>query len=151
MLDYLHPLVVHFPIALWMTALLFYFLYAWRNDDFFVRTGIWLHVLGVLGGVAALLTGERDEEMVEETLERIPAAHELIEQHETMGKVVTGLFAVLALWVLFRRPKGGMRWVLVAAMAAAAALLAYQGHIGGRLVYEFLIKPTVGGPDVDYD
>ncbi len=139
MWEYIHPVIVHFPIALWVATLFFYFLYAWRNDDFYFRSGRWLHILGVLGGIAAILSGERDEEKIEEVIEHISDAYELLERHETLGKITVGIFALLAIGVLWQRPKGSMRWLLVILTAIAVGILAYQGHLGGTIVYDYLI------------
>lgn len=52
-----HPLVVHFPIALWLTATFFDIL-AWRRPEPVFRLGAyWLVGLGLLGAVASIVLG----------------------------------------------------------------------------------------------
>ncbi len=138
-IEFIHPLIVHFPIALWMGALLFYLLYAWRDDFFYWETALWLHGLGTLAGIAAIISGEHDEELVEETLEKSALAHNVLEQHETLAKVLTGFFLLLFIWAFWKPPRRGMRAVFVLLFAVGVAALVYQGHLGGRLVFEFLL------------
>jgi uncharacterized membrane protein len=52
-----HPLVVHFPIALWLTATFFDVL-AWRRPDpVFRQSAYWLVGLGLLGAAVSILLG----------------------------------------------------------------------------------------------
>lgn len=52
-----HPMVVHFPIVLLLTSLLFAGLSWFRRSDFFLRTAKWLFWLGLIALFAAVLTG----------------------------------------------------------------------------------------------
>ncbi len=53
----IHPLVVHFPVALWLTSLLFD-LMAWRRDDAaYRRAAYWLVGLGLLGAAVSIAFG----------------------------------------------------------------------------------------------
>ena len=53
----LHPMMVHFPIAFWIAATGAWCLALLRKDDDAWRFGLWLHVLGALGGVVAAACG----------------------------------------------------------------------------------------------
>ncbi len=139
MLEYIHPLIVHFPIALWLGALLFYLIHLARRDHFYWEAATWLHGLGILGGIAALLSGEHDEELVEHALKKAETAYELLEQHELLGKIITGYFLLLFLWAFSRMPAGKGRYLFVLLFALGIAALVFQGHLGGRLVFEFLV------------
>ncbi len=56
----IHPLVVHFPIALWLAST-FFDLMAWRRDDaFFRRAAYWLVGLGLLGAAISIGFGWLD-------------------------------------------------------------------------------------------
>ena len=46
-----HPLFVHFPIALWLAALLFEGLALWRANDEWHRTAVRLLYLGTSAGL----------------------------------------------------------------------------------------------------
>lgn len=55
----IHPRVVHFPIALWLSALLFWALAVVRKQDDLWRVGRWLLYLGTVGGLVAVAVGFR--------------------------------------------------------------------------------------------
>lgn len=53
----LHPLAVHFPLALWLTSALFDLL-AWRQEDpLHRRAAYWLVGLGLLGALVSIAFG----------------------------------------------------------------------------------------------
>ena len=53
----IHPLVIHFPVALWLTSLLFD-LMAWRREDAaHRRAAYWLVGLGLLGAAVSIVFG----------------------------------------------------------------------------------------------
>ena len=53
----LHPLAVHFPLALWLTSALFDLL-AWRREDpLYRRAAYWLVGLGLLGAALSIALG----------------------------------------------------------------------------------------------
>jgi len=80
MLDlvHLHPMVVHFPIALLIVGFLFELIYLITRNEFYSKAGFYLLVLGALGTFAAFLSGNLAEERIMETeaLERVLETHE---------------------------------------------------------------------------
>jgi len=56
-LQNLHPLVVHFPLALLPSAVLLYFLAGLSGRESLAWNGLWLLGLGTLGGAVAVGTG----------------------------------------------------------------------------------------------
>ena len=61
----LHPLTVHFPIALLFTSVFFDLLGALTGNKNFKQTGWWLLILGLIGGTVAAGFGMWTEEQVE--------------------------------------------------------------------------------------
>jgi uncharacterized membrane protein len=56
----IHPLVVHFPVALWLTST-FFDLMAWRREDpLYRQTAYWLVGLGLLGAGVGIASGWYD-------------------------------------------------------------------------------------------
>lgn len=138
----LHPKLVHLPIALavLMPLLSAGLLLAWWRA-WLPRRG-WLVVVAlqavlVVSGVAALRTGETDEERVEARV-----AETAIEAHEEAAQLfVMGGAAVLlvGLAAVFLRREGAARGLAAAATAGTLAVLflGYRtGEAGGRLVYQ---------------
>ena len=121
----LHPLVVHFPIALILVAAAIEAVGLVRKRPPSPEMMQWLLGLAALGAAAAALTGwwfAHQQENADEALLR---------WHRWLGVGVAALAA--ALWLLGRtRPAGRHRpWLLLLAAAAVAAC----GHLGGLLVW----------------
>jgi uncharacterized membrane protein len=129
-----HPMLVHFPIALLFTSVLFDAAGAWFKRESFHDGGLWLLILGLLGGVAAAIAGD----WAEETAEKAGIAESMIETHETNAFVSLGIFGVLLLGRLVLRNqftrKTLVPYFLIAAIGLAT--LSATGHYGGDLVYE---------------
>jgi uncharacterized membrane protein len=137
-----HPKVVHVPMALGVLMPLIaggLALAWWRN---WLPWRAWVVAVGLqavllVSGVAALRTGEAEEERVERIL-----SESLIEAHEQAAEAfVWGSGAVLAIMlaaVAFGRTRSGPPIATVATLGTLVVLaLGYRtGQAGGSLVYE---------------
>ncbi len=141
----LHPLAVHFPIALILVAALATVVWVFRGTAFWRRCALLLFSLGLAGGIFAYKTGEAIEEHTEGT----PIVEELVDMHEdtafyallVTGAVLAAL-AGLSFWrerriTLERKPNDPLaaRILLALAALAAALLIAWTAHIGGTMVW----------------
>lgn len=135
----LHPVMVHFPIALTI-FLLFVFpalvLWMGRQEQ---RQKAWvvassLSLLLILLSYGALFTGEQDEEMVEKVI-----SHDLIHEHEEAAE----LFFYFS-WLPFLVSLAGLRpwtgrmaarWLTVLLQIGLVYLMLDVAHKGGELVY----------------
>ncbi len=140
-----HPLVVHFPIALILVAVLATVVWGIRGTSFWRRCALLLFTLGMGGGIVAYKTGEAMEQQSEGS----PIVEELVGVHENLALytlLVTGVtLAALAglSWWLERRatlegaPRDPLaaRLVLALAALAAAVLVAWTAHVGGTMVW----------------
>jgi uncharacterized membrane protein len=137
----LHPIIVHLPIALGvlMPFVALATLVAWWRD--WLPRGAWVGVVllqAVLvgGGLAAMETGEDEEDRVETVV-----AERFIEEHEEAAEVfVWGAGGALAITILALVVPGAApkRWVALVAVAAMGIVtfLGYRvGEAGGELVY----------------
>jgi uncharacterized membrane protein len=133
--DPLHPAFVHFPIALSLVALLFDFLSRHPRARVLEPAGGVLMGLAALGGVAATLSGQLAKE--EAVVAR--AARSLVERHEELGEIAMWVLIAVALTRLALAWRGAFKglvaWGYLAIALAAAALVGYQGSLGGELVY----------------
>lgn len=125
-----HPLVVHFPVALWLTSALFDVLFLRSGDQGHLRASQWLVGLGLLGAAAAVVSGYVDYlPLVAQGIgPEFVSRHRV---HQLVAAVATVVYLVsfLARW---RRP-GLSRAAFVALMVVGAALIAATGYIGGEL------------------
>lgn len=138
----LHPLVVHFPIALTVAAA--FCAWVWLGSDRIVwlRAVVWLTGSAFLGALAAWFTGEE----LEEQSEGVAIVETFVETHETLGLASTitlGALVVVLLFVLrvVRRDvarSGGSptaRWVVAVLLTAVAGLVWLTAHLGGIMVW----------------
>lgn len=134
----LHPILVHFPIAITIIVVLLDWGRWLLDRERLLAAGFWegttpLLILGFLGAVASVITGLLAEPAAEQT--RAVAA--LIEAHELAAFFLTGLLAILVLWRVSRRgsfPRPGSLGYLVL-LLIAAALVIYQANLGAEMVY----------------
>jgi len=143
----IHPLIVHFPIAWWIAAVIVDLIAlmlpkaAWADT-----TASVLYPAGAISAALAYLTGRQAAATV-----LIPGmAHPLVLQHWNWALLTTigfALIALIRLGVRFRRPHPP-RWirpaVLVAALAALVSLFE-TGERGARLVFEHGVGVSVPG------
>lgn len=140
----IHPIVVHFPIALFLTGFALDVIGHIFQRETLKRAGLILVILGALGALAAMLSGQVAEESVEEQLSK--AGERVLDTHEDLGKLTAYLLlAVAAIRVLIET--GWLnRWRLVAGAALAIYLIAgviglgtltVTGYYGGELVYRY--------------
>jgi uncharacterized membrane protein len=140
--DPLHPSLVHFPIALMLAAVVFELLARHPRARFLAPAAAVLTVLAALGAVAAVLSGQaaRDAAVVP------TAAVALLDRHAKMGEIAMWVLIALALLRLAlqfgRRFAGWVTWGYLAAAITAAALVAYQGYVGGEVVYRYGVGTT---------
>jgi len=139
-----HPLIVHFPIALLLTAWLLT-LGGWltRRENWHRVATVNL-LLGGVGALVAVLTGLR---AAATATPHSMAIHDVMELHERLGISVAWGSGLLLLWRLLRRRMWPMRGIeqlgQMLLLTVVMGLLVYGAHLGGRLVYEFGVGTTV--------
>ena len=136
----LHPMVVHFPITLWIIGTITLVLQAAGRP--LERVTLWALGLGTLGGIAGVVTGNLAEDHAEE-IWRVP--ERLLETHERHGYITTALFAAALIAVYLGR-RADRRWLgflaIVLAVLGCDALV-LTGESGGDIVYKHaLIRAT---------
>jgi len=139
-MESVHPAIVHFPIALLLTALALDSLALLVKRPVLHRVALWNLGLGTLGAGVAVLTGYQAAEIAKHTFE----IHQVMELHRKLGIATLTLGGLIVVWRLWRRDQLGIRARLftLLVMLVMAGTLSYGAHLGGRLVYEF----GVGGP-----
>ena len=146
----LHPMVVHFPIALICLAPLFDLAcLVFRSRLWLDRTATTLYLVGTLGAGAAFLSGQRAAEAVESLT---PAAESVLADHEAQAVLTLIVLAVATLLRLMvtwlgrddRRIKVGIFRLLALPVAIAAlAMMVLTADLGGQLVYKHGVGVTI--------
>ena len=147
--DGLHPLIVHFPIALLLVAPLFVVLgIVLRRSRLFLWAALLLMAIGTTATVFAMSTGEAAGKLAEPT----PQINTVLEHHENLAETTRAVFT--ALTVIFRRSwwprprfavcraRCSRRFPLVFLLCygAGVLVLANTAHNGGRLVHELGVQ-----------
>ncbi|MNS33619.1 hypothetical protein D3C72_657350 [compost metagenome] len=134
----LHPMLVHFPIALLVVVVLFDVAALFWPKAELARASLFLSAIAAIGAVGAYFSGEAAEGPVE----HLPGIETLLERHEDLGKLLMiGAIAVLAVklaffWRRWHETVAG-RAVVAFLGATLAVLVAATGYVGGQLVYEY--------------
>ena len=133
-LTHLHPMLVHFPIALLIVGLLADIAGVLSKREFYTRMGMILLVLGTAGLIAAYFSGHQAAEGLMETGPLSMA----VESHEeaallTVWLMVATTMVRLAL-VVTRRYKGLIQVIPLAIFILGVGSMARTGYYGGELV-----------------
>ena len=140
----IHPMIVHFPIALLITSLFFDFLMLVTKKEGFERTAFHLLPLGVLGSLAAIVFGI----LAEDAAGNRPGIHDIIETHELLAVSTAGLFVIILIVRYIFMKKDNFQaikpYYLIAAVLGVALLLT-TAYYGGQLVYEYgaAVSPAI--------
>ena len=156
----IHPLVVHFPIALLIVAPLFIMAGLLGRR---MRTGLFLAAwllmaLGTTGSFVAVESGEAAGELAERT----PQINALLERHQDLGETTRNVFTVLTIlfgailllpkWIRpLARPVATTttQVIFVLIYLGCTSLVANTGHLGGRLVHEQGVRAMIGTSSTD--
>ncbi len=150
----LHPIIVHFPIALLLIAPLFvlFGLFLKRSGKVLLIAAFSLMLIGTIAAFVAVSTGEA----AEENAENVAAAETVLENHEELGEqtrnIFTGLTIIFAL-ILFvpmvlkkelaQKIMIPVGLIFLLAYGAGTTVLLNTAHEGGRLVHEFGVRANM--------
>ena len=140
-IPYLHPLAVHFPLALLLTGAGTAVLYALTGTAFWRKATLLLFLLGFVGAIVARQSGEAMEEDVEgeEMAELFLEDHEAMANRTILAAGLTLLILVVAearAWTTHRRKDPlWLRFSVVVLAVLSGVLVAYTGHLGGLMVW----------------
>ena len=129
-----HPIIVHFPIALFCTAFLFQILNFITRKDSFHHTAVQVFVLGTIMSILAVISGWFEAE-------ELHLKHPILNSHRLfafllLGTALTGLI-VLGLSKKYF-PKY-FRQIFTVLILIVTVLSLVTGYYGGRMVYEYAV------------
>ena len=137
-MESIHPLLVHFPIALLIASFGFECLAVFFHIEACRITARGCLLAGALGAGAAVLSGLQAEDVAKHTFE----IHQVMQLHKQLGISVLIASALLSGGYLltFRRNLSfyhPLHLLHLLALSAVVVALAFGAYLGGRLVYEF--------------
>jgi uncharacterized membrane protein len=134
-LQNLHPLIVHYPIAMLTSATVVYLAAAIARRDRWAWLALWLLAFGALGATAAVWSGLRAGDAVMVAPE---VRENILEYHEYL-MITAWVLSLLALvWGMAGRPlprRGGIGFL--ALLLIMSAVLARGADYGGWMVYGY--------------
>src|SRR3990172_5092198 len=131
----IHPMMVHFTIALLSAGFLCDFLARFTRNESLKNASWWNRLFGFFAIIPTALTGW----LAARSTPHSDAAHEIIEIHETLGFTALGIFAVLFLWMILIRVNVATRFIALSTVLwlIGVGVIFAGGYYGGKLVYEF--------------
>lgn len=129
----IHPLFVHFPIALFLSAVAFYTIGSLLKKEELLIAGKWVLYLGTLAAAVTVWTGLR----AAETVSHGEGTHTLMMIHQYIGITVLSLGVLLSLWLFFSKgniPTKGRSLFLIL-LFLLGILLVQGADLGGRMVF----------------
>ncbi len=137
-LNHLHPMVVHFPVALIVVGFLFEFIFLfYKKENCFPKTGLYLMVLGTLGAIAAYLTGEFFTNDLTGSAGEVQETHELFALITMITMIIATLLRVYL--IIKKKETTNLKWVFFSLYALGAVMVGVTGYFGGSLVFNYLI------------
>jgi uncharacterized membrane protein len=152
----LHPLVIHFPIALLFVTPVFVLLAALlgKYGRWFGLVALMLLVMGTLSGSVAVSSGDAAFDVLEDVED---GGWEVVEEHQQAAKNVQTMFIGLTILyaILFAIPLVISKlniwkyWfpanlVFLALLMVVNLQLAHAAHLGGRLVHQYGARAVLG-------
>lgn len=138
----MHPLVIHFPIALLLAYVLLETIGIIFKKEFFSKAAHLFLLLGVLGMVAAVLTGNSAESIARQWIKngaKIPP--NAIGEHEDFANTTLWFFAGLLVFrtylVLKNKFTGYLKYIVLVLSFIGIYFIYQTGYYGGRLVYRY--------------
>jgi uncharacterized membrane protein len=131
----IHPIVVHFPIALLCASVAFDILARRWPAGGLRDTSFYTLLAGVMGAALAVVTGGMEEELAE----RAGAPESVLELHESLGTVTLIVFVAL-LGLRLAMQRGWIKDIPPLTLGLGVigiVLLALTGYWGGELVYVY--------------
>lgn len=136
-----HPITVHFPIALLSISVLWDGLGLWTGTDLWWTTSYWTLVAGLVTSLPALASGF--VEFV--NLPSESPAGDMVIWHLTLtATAVTCFLGSFLVRDGVTAPTEGQLAGTLAFSIAGLALLVVGGHLGAKLVYEYGVGQVTG-------
>lgn len=137
-LSHLHPMLVHFPIALIVFGFIAdTILILFRKEAGLSKFGFYLLIFGTLSAIATLLSGALF------TAEMTDAAGVVKDTHELFAWITVGSLVVLSAFRIFLKTQNkettNLKWIAFALYGLAAISVSITGFYGGTLVYNYMM------------
>ncbi len=134
----MHPIFVHFTIALTTSSLAFDALGFFFDKVSLTAAGGWTLVGATVMTLLTIATGltSSTRAPVEEG-----EARSFLRAHMALGLIFYGLLVAITFWRLsLWQGKAGVSWLYLGAMGVLSLVMMVQGYLGGELVYRYGVE-----------
>ena len=140
-LSQLHPVTVHFPIAILAVYILLEIFGLFKRNSVIEYGSLFLLVLGLIGGIASVITGnlEFQELQANPSITQYHIYH--IERHSDMATLAMWYFIgilVIKLFILIKKKSGSfIHYGFIILVILGGYILYKTGELGGLLIYNY--------------
>ena len=129
---HLHPMVVHFPIVLFLIALMLDILSFMTKKEHFHRSAITLYVMAAFITPLVVRTGILEAA-------KLGLSHPLLDRHRefALWTMWISLMSLPVLWLIKKEAKKYFRIIFLMFMISTAILVSVGADKGGRMVFEY--------------
>ncbi|MGH9905976.1 MAG: DUF2231 domain-containing protein [Pyrinomonadaceae bacterium] len=134
----MHPIFVHFTIALTSTSLIFDALGFLFNKPSLTAAGAWTLVVATAMTLMTISTGltSASRAPIEEG-----EARSFLRAHMALGLIFYGLLLAMTWWRLWLwQAERRVSWVYLALFTVLTIVMTVQGYLGGELVYRYGVE-----------
>lgn len=137
-LTHLHPMLVHFPIALIMVGFLAELIYLfYKKEVCLTKVGFYLLILGTLAACAAVLSGFLFTDNMAGAAGQIKETHELCALLTVIFALV--ISAIRIYLMMQKTEKPGLNKLAFVFYGITAIAVSATGFFGGNLVYNYMM------------
>ncbi len=134
-LENIHPLLVHFPIALLSVFFAIDLIGSLANKPQWRSVASVFLYLGTIAALFTVLAGH----VAADTVPHAGNVHEIMEKHEDLGMAILSLSTALSAWRLKHKGlfQGYVNVVFLTLSALLCVLIALGADLGGLMVYQY--------------
>lgn len=137
----LHPLVVHFPVALLSLYVVLEIISQIFKKKFLINTAHLILLVGVIGGIAAVLTGNLEFQLL--------TSSNILNQTQSSSVSNHEFYATLTMWYFFaglifktylvlkKKNQTLLNYLFIIFALGGFYLIYTTARLGGKLVYDF--------------
>ena len=128
----LHPKVIHFPIALFLSAMGMEVLSLIFKKDNLHRTALHMYILATVITPFVVLTGLQEAE-------HLHLSHPILTIHRNFALLTMwgSLVSLPVFWLAKKKGEKVLRIIFIIFLLMLAVFVSIAGHNGGRMVYEY--------------
>jgi uncharacterized membrane protein len=135
---YLHPVIVHFPIALLIVGFVADTVYLiYKKEACLSKLGFYLMLAGTLGAIAAVLSGTFFTEELTGSIGAVRERHETFANITMYLMIVTSIIRIVLAKNGATASKAGLGVYIL--YLIGVLLIGYTGMLGGTMVYDYMI------------